>query len=167
MELLNELNSAADWSDFLKHVDNVTVIHGEAEDDQLRVYGTWETDIDGFYTSIWLILINFTLVILFLIQNLCTARSNLGQERGNVWNQWTRLLYALVNQFKLKSRWSHSCQSGPLYTRTANRSADSQHGSDGSFLSGVHPNRTMRRLLQLGFVGLRTYQNWNRPLSGF
>lgn len=46
LSLLNELNEAADWSEFLKFVDNVTVIQDVTKGDQLKIYGAWE-DVDG------------------------------------------------------------------------------------------------------------------------
>lgn len=47
LSLLNELNEATDWSDFLKYVDNVTVIQSE-DDQHPYVYGTWEDfGVDG------------------------------------------------------------------------------------------------------------------------
>ncbi|EFX71555.1 hypothetical protein DAPPUDRAFT_308843 [Daphnia pulex] len=44
MSLLNQLNEAGDWSEFLKFVDNVTVVEGEAPGDTPYVYGAWEVD---------------------------------------------------------------------------------------------------------------------------
>jgi hypothetical protein len=41
---LNQLNEAGDWSEFLKYVDNVTVVEGETPGDTPYVYGAWEVD---------------------------------------------------------------------------------------------------------------------------
>jgi len=46
LSLLQKLNEANSWQDFLKFVENVTVIEGEEEGDQLTVVGAWET-VDG------------------------------------------------------------------------------------------------------------------------
>lgn len=48
LSLLNELNEAADWTEFLKFVDNVTVVQDEKKSDQIKVYGAWE-DVDGIH----------------------------------------------------------------------------------------------------------------------
>lgn len=45
LSLLQKLNEADSWQDFLKFVENVTVIEGE-EGDPLTVVGAWET-VDG------------------------------------------------------------------------------------------------------------------------
>ena len=44
ISLLNQLNEASDWSEFLKYVDNVTVVEGETAGDTPYVYGAWEVD---------------------------------------------------------------------------------------------------------------------------
>lgn len=43
--MLNQLNEATDWTEFLKYVDNVTVIEGDG--DTPYVYG-W--DVDGKFS---------------------------------------------------------------------------------------------------------------------
>jgi hypothetical protein len=44
LSLLNQLNDADNLFEFLKYVDNVTVVEGEANGDTPYVYGAWEVD---------------------------------------------------------------------------------------------------------------------------